>query len=72
MENLKAKTAQTAGQEKGVSTVKKTFQSVAQKLTSRKFICAVIGIIIGIGMVFGLEQCPLPAKIDRKKVKKTE
>lgn len=56
MENLKAKTAQTAGQEKGVSTVKKTFQSVAQKLTSRKFICAVIGIIIGIGMVFGLEQ----------------
>ena len=25
--------------------MKKTFQSVAQKLTSRKFICAVIGII---------------------------
>ena len=38
------------------NAVKKTVQSVAQKLTSRKFICAMIGIIIGIGMVFGLDQ----------------
>ena len=54
MENMK--TVQNVEQDKGVNTVKKTIQSVVQKLTSRKFICAMIGIIIGIGMVFGLDQ----------------
>ena len=66
MENLKAakntaentakNTVQTAGQEKGVGTVKETLLNVARKLTSRKFICAVVGVIIGMGMVFGLDQ----------------
>lgn len=56
MENLMKKTVQTAGQDTVKNPEKKTAQSVVQKLTSRKFICAMIGIVIGIAMVFGLDQ----------------
>lgn len=56
MENLMKKTVQTVGQDTVKNPEKKTAQSVVQKLTSRKFICAMIGIVIGIAMVFGLDQ----------------